>query len=229
MYFGGELTPAFTLCALALQYDRCAGVNVHYIGQTSSSCYDTNGGALDSGSDSCRWYYGQELRCGDFDDSNFVASTMCCACGGGCFNTNGAALDSGLDGCTYYNGSSSGPAGNTRSSCGIFDDSNFDASDMCCGCGGGCTNTNGVALDSGFDNCNWYIGSTSLCGSFDDSNFVAATMCCACGGGSRAGQSPNPSPTSPPTNGASAIQSSFGVVVMGLVLACGLHTHLPRP
>lgn len=33
--------------------------------------------------DFCTWYDDFPAQCGDFDDANFVAATMCCSCGGG--------------------------------------------------------------------------------------------------------------------------------------------------
>ena len=46
-------------------------------------CYDSNGNARDRGGDSCSWYNSRSSSCGSYDDSDFRASSMCCACGGG--------------------------------------------------------------------------------------------------------------------------------------------------
>ena len=73
------------------------------------------------------------------------------------------------------------------SDCGFYDDSDFIATQMCCGCGGGqsgfCENTNGAALDSFDHSCEWYENFRSSCGYYDDDDFSATQMCCACGGG----------------------------------------------
>ena len=79
---------------------------------------------------------------------------MCCVCSGGsggvssyggrptvaevCFNTNHDATDNSYDGCEWYS---------TRtSSCGDYDDDDFSAKEMCCGCGGG-SDTETVSKD----------------------------------------------------------------------------------
>ena len=65
---------------------------------------------------------------------------MCCACGGGesdtalvglCTDTNDGATDDHTYGCEEYNSG--------WSPCGDYDDGDFIASSMCCGCGGGST------------------------------------------------------------------------------------------
>merc|ERR1712174_156555 len=49
----------------------------------SDFCVDTTGGALDSTSDTCQYYESNPDACGSYDDWQFTASSMCCACGGG--------------------------------------------------------------------------------------------------------------------------------------------------
>jgi len=53
---------------------------------TPVGCYDSNTDHTDEASHSCNWY-AQSARtqyfCGQFDTASFVASTECCACGGG--------------------------------------------------------------------------------------------------------------------------------------------------
>lgn len=49
---------------------------------------------------------------------------------GGCFNNDRGAEDKYGDGCEWYTSA-------RRGSCGIYDDSDFTASTMCCNCGGG--------------------------------------------------------------------------------------------
>lgn len=53
-------------------------------------CEDTTQGATDSFGDSCSWYARNLGFCGDFDDYDFDASSMCCSCsGGGPYNLQG--------------------------------------------------------------------------------------------------------------------------------------------
>ena len=51
---------------------------------------DTNGEARDTFNDGCDWYTNEKgdsaqspSACGIFDDTDFEAGKMCCACGGG--------------------------------------------------------------------------------------------------------------------------------------------------
>jgi hypothetical protein len=46
-------------------------------------CIDTNAEGRDSGNDSCSWYESYPGSCGSYDDSDFRANEMCCACNGG--------------------------------------------------------------------------------------------------------------------------------------------------
>jgi hypothetical protein len=50
-----------------------------------TECADTTNGALDSGGDGCEYYELFPSSCftGTYDDFDFTASDMCCACGGG--------------------------------------------------------------------------------------------------------------------------------------------------
>jgi hypothetical protein len=82
-------------------------------------CFDTEGDFRDSGNDSCTWYDTSSHACGAYDDNDFTASSVCCACGGGstnveeavCENTHGLEADSGGDGCVWYD-SNPGSCGN---------------------------------------------------------------------------------------------------------------------
>ena len=51
----------------------------------SDACEGTDLGAVDRWGDGCEWYdkLTNSERCGDFDDDDFIANEMCCACGGG--------------------------------------------------------------------------------------------------------------------------------------------------
>merc|ERR1719356_677545 len=46
-------------------------------------CEDTANGATDSWGDDCSWYDDHVTGCGQYDDNDFTANEMCCACGGG--------------------------------------------------------------------------------------------------------------------------------------------------
>ena len=83
--------------------------------------------------DQCDWYERNPGYCGNFDTVDFVASAMCCTCGGGstgtCEETNDGVGDVTGDQCDWY-------AANP-SSCGFYDTEEFFAEEMCCACGGG--------------------------------------------------------------------------------------------
>ena len=82
------------------------------------ACYDMDIGVTDNGNDKCEWYAESTnfLSCGGFDDDDFEAAIMCCACGGGsptpldtanqCFDQNYGATDNGGDDCAWYGESS---------------------------------------------------------------------------------------------------------------------------
>jgi len=93
-----------------------------------TQCINTDNGATDDGGDSCDWYDDNSNRCGDYDDDDFTADTMCCACqnNGKCFNTDNGATDDGGDSCDWY-------ADNSHR-CGYYDDDDFTANLMCCAC-----------------------------------------------------------------------------------------------
>ena len=52
---------------------------------TANKCFDLNNGAKDNGGDDCAWYAESSnyMSCGGYDDADFEANNMCCACGGG--------------------------------------------------------------------------------------------------------------------------------------------------
>ena len=63
--------------------------------------------ATDSGLDGCTWYDVNVERCGDYDDEDFKAGELCCACYGGdwelgCIDYDFDTYDSGMDGCEWY-------------------------------------------------------------------------------------------------------------------------------
>ena len=44
------------------------------------TCKNLDNGATDSYDDSCDWYDKYPGSCGKYDDDDFTAKTMCCAC-----------------------------------------------------------------------------------------------------------------------------------------------------
>ena len=49
-----------------------------------AGCFDTDGTTDgDTGHDGCTWYASAQHLCGSYDDADFSARVMCCACGGG--------------------------------------------------------------------------------------------------------------------------------------------------
>ena len=50
---------------------------------TVETCFSSSHGAGDSSGNGCDWYTSSQDSCGAFDDDDFDANKMCCACGGG--------------------------------------------------------------------------------------------------------------------------------------------------
>jgi hypothetical protein len=89
-----------------------------------SECEDYRGRATDTYGDGCLWYRDSPTYCGNYDDEDFTASTMCCACmtpqvEAGC--VDGTGTDDYGDGCNWYT--------NSPNSCGSFDTVDFVASE----------------------------------------------------------------------------------------------------
>ena len=53
-------------------------------------CFNTDNNIWDSGGDNCTWYNMNSIACGTYDDNDFTASSVCCACGGGSTNVEEA-------------------------------------------------------------------------------------------------------------------------------------------
>ena len=50
----------------------------------ATDCLDTADGRTDSDGDGCGWWYvDAPADCGSYDDDDFAAGEVCCACGGG--------------------------------------------------------------------------------------------------------------------------------------------------
>merc|ERR1719465_244146 len=92
-------------------------------GSTQAKCADLDNGRIDSHNDPCSWYTGDNIaQCGNFDDDDFTARTMCCACGGGsmplpvpqakCADLDNGRIDSHNDPCSWYTGDNIAQCGN---------------------------------------------------------------------------------------------------------------------
>ena len=44
------------------------------------ACVDETNGATDTDGDGCDYYESHQNQCGDFDNDDFIAKSMCCAC-----------------------------------------------------------------------------------------------------------------------------------------------------
>jgi hypothetical protein len=73
------------------------------LGMLLTSYVNIDNGATDSFGDNCAWYETQMESCGNFDDDDFTAGTMCIACGGG-EEFFAAHTDQSGDGCSWYEG-----------------------------------------------------------------------------------------------------------------------------
>ena len=111
----------------------CCACQGGYQVEVEAVCEDTNYGLGDITGDQCEWYERNPGFCGDYDTTDFIASAMCCTCGGGstgtCIELNDGFGDITGDQCDWY-------AANPGS-CGLYDTEDFFAEDMCCACGGG--------------------------------------------------------------------------------------------
>lgn len=187
---------------------------------TAPACVDLDAnGETDSAGDACTDYAGAEATCGDFDDADFDADYMCCACGGGTFPGTGEAMA----GVALQNGR---PIGDdyivtTTGAVTVDGDSgddtleDHDAEAFLIGNAGSDTlisrngkdalwggNAFGIqaCADGGYtdtegNGCSWYETNfaTALCGTYDvltvGGEMYAAVECCICGGGTAGGVS----------------------------------------
>ena len=53
-------------------------INWHFL----EGCFDTDNGKTDRAAGGCVWYETNTDSCGFFDDTDFKANQMCCACKG---------------------------------------------------------------------------------------------------------------------------------------------------
>lgn len=127
----------------------------------------------------CNFYDYYPEYCGVFDSDTFIANVACCSCAGKgpsnttCEDTDGTNItDSWGDSCSWYS--------DYPGACGTYDDSDFIATDLCCGCGGGnvtennntCYDNNTSADIDGFS-CYAYTLYPEYCGEYDDADFSA--------------------------------------------------------
>ena len=126
------------------------------------------------------------------DDSDFTASEMCCACGGGeivnppiCVDSSFGALNSDGYSCGYIQQIVNGPK--IDYGCNSNQDTpEFTATDMCCACGGGISwnrgsleSTSELRCEDKLDICDMFDASSCIVtDTFDPTDF-----CCVCGGG----------------------------------------------
>eukprot|EP00939_MAST-03C_sp_MAST-3C-sp1_P005157 g5157.t1 len=89
------------------------------------------------------WDYDtHSASCGEYDDEDFTAGEMCCACGGGHTpattpSTLGACVDAGWDTTGNADGRFCDTYDDEPSLCGFRDDSDFTSGAMCCVCNSG--------------------------------------------------------------------------------------------
>ncbi|CAK0871785.1 unnamed protein product [Prorocentrum cordatum] len=190
-------------------------------------CADTSEEAVGINGGGCEWWTDYPLFCiysPFYDDADFTAAEMCCACGGGeatatCADTSEEAIGTNGGGCEWWTDYAQYCAYDY-----LYDDSDFTAGDMCCACGGGeggdstaptpssptpapmsspnpatCADTSEEAIGTNGGGCEWWTDYAQYCAYdylYDDSDFTAGDMCCACGGG-EGGDSTAPTPSSP--------------------------------
>lgn len=133
-----------------------------YTGGGSGGC-QSDLTVTDAYGDSCTWYDSNVDSCGDYDSGSFIASELCCACGGGLTGGNCVDQDYGVadvygDKCEWYESS--------PDSCGTYDDDDFVADELCCACGGGGSGSSSTSTgdcvddlsvtDAYGDSCAWY-------------------------------------------------------------------------
>jgi len=98
---------------------------------TTTMCYNTDYSATDSNGKTCSDYT-TEMCALDMNDGDFIASSMCCKCGGGstsCTNTDFGSLDASDRACAAYTSFDMCVENQT--------DADFNPYKMCCLCGGG--------------------------------------------------------------------------------------------
>jgi hypothetical protein len=197
-----------------------------------TECTDTDNGLTDMFGQPCAAYSNSPVMCGTMDFGDFVTGTLCCACGGGytateavteeetttddssttadsCVNLdNSFLLNSYGYGCEWYETTG------YEAECPYMNTDLFDASVLCCACGGGstaaeeyvedviageCVNLDNTALLNYYgQGCSYYetSGYEAECPYMNTDYFDASVLCCACGGGSVPGSNTSDDSTS---------------------------------
>ena len=139
--------------------------------------------ATDSAGDGCAWYIENPSSCGAWDDEDFSANDVCCACVG---RPDQPTLNlSDFPGLSKAKVAmllaTKGPAG--ISSAGASPLNLAQQAKAALLTEAGCVSSNGT--DSAGDGCSWYAGADrqGYCGNYDTATFSANVDCCECGGG----------------------------------------------
>jgi hypothetical protein len=139
--------------------------------EKAALCTDLDEGTSgDDYGDTCADYANNKQWCGiaSYDDDDFTADTLCCACGGGQMSKKGTAKAAKV--AAKKAAKRAAGRGRTRPSPSPLP--------LCSDSDG---NANG---DSAGDTCADYYDNPDWCGGeYDDDDFSSDTMCCACGGG----------------------------------------------
>ena len=194
----GECKPV-DLCADVV----CSAEQTCVEGECVFQCIDTAGDLTDLYGDGCDFYAEVPALCGTGDFGEFVATELCCACGGGVFFC-GVDSDCGADEacndglCAPVDPCADvvcdeGYACNAAGECELIDlcagitcpeGENCEAGECVGGQGPVCIDTAGDATDYFGDGCEYYDANPQSCGTtYDDNDFSTLEMCCACGGG----------------------------------------------
>ncbi|CAK0850538.1 unnamed protein product, partial [Prorocentrum cordatum] len=142
-------------------------------GTDQATCADTSEEAIGTNGGGCEWWTDYAQYCLYdylYDDSDFTAGDMCCACGGG------------------EGGNSTAPTPTSPTPAPTPSPNPAT-----------CADTSEEAIGTNGGGCEWWTDYAQYCVYdylYDDSDFTAGDMCCACGGG-EGGNSTAPTPTSP--------------------------------
>ncbi|CAK0850539.1 unnamed protein product, partial [Prorocentrum cordatum] len=142
-----------------------------------ATCADTSEEAIGTNGGGCEWWTDYAQYCVYdylYDDSDFTAGDMCCACGGGEGGNSTAPTPTSP---TPAPTSSPSPAPTPTSPTPAPTPSSNPAI---------CADTSEEAVGINGGGCEWWTDYPLFCiysPFYDDADFTAAEMCCACGGG----------------------------------------------
>ncbi|CAK0850529.1 unnamed protein product, partial [Prorocentrum cordatum] len=146
-------------------------------GTDQATCADTSEEATGTNGGGCEWWTDYAQYCAYdylYDDSDFTAGDMCCACGGGEVGDSTAPTPTSP---TPAPTSSPSPAPTPTSPTPAPTPSSNPAI---------CADTSEEAVGINGGGCEWWTDYPLFCiysPFYDDADFTAAEMCCACGGG----------------------------------------------